>query len=747
MRSVTDPTRLLCLAAALLLAAACPAQAQSDAQVDLAIMRGMEYLLDRVSKTGQLNCPNFRMQDGTAEALTAQAALAARVPENHPQFRALLTWLDAHQPRRTAALAARLELNCQRGRLDQARADLAELLKLQRLSGGWPVGPAEPTANTLDTALALHAIDRAIQADLPVSSKVWAAAERFLTRSQNFDGGFGYYPPGAKPLRIRGASNGLSTAAGASALGILAAQRARTAPPGRSPQDIAPMARSTQLARWQRAIDWLSRNDNLTRPAQWLWGPAPDALYRLLLTRVGWPLEPMRLNGRTIDLDLTRTILPRQQLDGHFPGQGLAENTIAATACDVLALTQLRRPMWMLKLALGSDPRVNYADAANLLQWCNKQTGRDGAWRLIAPPVEPETLSQAPLLFLTGMGTFSFDDTTARAIRSFLEEGGMVLVQPIAGSNSFAESARKQFATLMPAWKAQLLPKTHPLLRKPARVDGVAGLLLGPADGAPQVLILQTDLSGAWHASKSDSARDAFELFGNVLRASAGGSLPTETFDRMLHLRNALQIARLVHGGQWNLAPQAVPTLSDDLDRALGATITEMPALPGQPVDKSVRLLWIAGNDIDLTEAHRQTIARYIDAGGTVLAEASDGTDATFKHLHGVIESLFGVGSLKPLAENAPLLTGRIGGNLGAIVTEASLTSPAAKQLRRSEIRPDLLVVRKNGRIVVVLSRLGLAPGAGGIKPDRYVGYQSLDARRIILNVLLLAASNHPASR
>lgn len=747
MPSDTDPTRLLGLAALTVLLLAGPAAAQSDAQVDFAIERGVEFLLGRVDSTGQLPCRNFRMQDGTAEALTARAALAARVPKNHPQLELLQSWLDAHSPRRTAALAARLELYCRQGRNDQARADLAALLRLQRLSGGWPVGPTEPTANTLDTALALHAIDTADRAGLNVDATVWTAAGRFLARSQNPDGGFGYYPPWAKPLRIRGASNGLSTAAGASALGVLAAQRARRSSTGRSPQHIAQASRPEELLRWQNALDWLGRNDDPRRPGQWFWGPAPEAFYRLLLTRAGQPAQPMRIGSDTIDLALARTILPRQQADGRFPGQGPAEDYIAATACEVLTLLQTRRPIWVQKLALGSEPRADYADAANLLDWLQRQTGRDGTWRWIVPPVEDETLSRAPLLYLTGIGSFTFDEATARAIRSFLDDNGIILVQPVGGDTAFAESARKQLTALQPGWAARALPPTHALLQSPSRVNGVTGLLLGPAEGPPQVLILQTDLSGVWHGGRSASARDAFELFGNVLHAAADGQLPRKKFDRMLHQRNALQIARLVHPGQWNLAPQAIATLSDDLRRAISTSIGELPALPAQPVPRSAELLWIAGNKLSLDESHRRAIAEYVDAGGTVLAEASDGEESTFQHLHGLIESIFGVGSLKPLEPNAPLLSGKGRGNLGTEVTRAALSPPAANRIGRATIRPDLLVVRKDGRIVVVLSRLGLVQGAGQLDPRRYVGYQSLDARRIVLNVLLMAAANRSTVR
>ena len=93
----------------------------------------------------------------------------------------------------------------------------------------------------------------------------------------------------------------------------------------------------------------------------------------------------------------------------------------------------------------------------------------DVAWKDLKPDV-------APLAHLTGTARYDPTDAEVRALRGYVEGGGVLLVDDCGGSGAFSVSVADALRKAFPAGPLKPLDPTHPLLRKGAEGTGMAGL-------------------------------------------------------------------------------------------------------------------------------------------------------------------------------------------------------------------------------------------------------------------------------
>lgn len=80
--------------------------------------------------------------------------------------------------------------------------------------------------------------------------------------------------------------------------------------------------------------------------------------------------------------------------------------------------------------------------------------------------VEMEQLKEgdAHMAVLTGTAPYSFTDKQVAAVRSFVESGGIVLIDSTGGNAEFVDSARTLMLKAFPENRPQLVARTHPML-------------------------------------------------------------------------------------------------------------------------------------------------------------------------------------------------------------------------------------------------------------------------------------------
>ena len=163
--------------------------------------------------------------------------------------------------------------------------------------------------------------------------------------------------------------------------------------------------------------------------------------------------------------------------------------------------------------------------------------------------LEPGILSPADvkladysLVYVHGRKAFEWTAAERKALRSYVERGGVVVADAICGNVAFAESFRREWEIIFPEAKFNKLPKEHPLFTKEfegfdlAKVSyrrPVEGAKSELTQGPPQLEAMQwegrlavifspLDLSCALENSKSPDCigyvtKDAIEIGINIV--------------------------------------------------------------------------------------------------------------------------------------------------------------------------------------------------------------------------------------
>ena len=137
------------------------------------------------------------------------------------------------------------------------------------------------------------------------------------------------------------------------------------------------------------------------------------------------------------------------------------------------------------------------------------------------------------------------------------------------------------------------------------------------------------DLSCYWNQLERSPANPAvlkaFRVGQNVIDYATGREMPADKLTRRENQelkkdaprRGALRIAKLKHGGEWNIAPQAIPNLMETLRRPpinFDVTITQKDLNPRDPSLIYFPLIYIHGRAaLHLENDDPESLRRHLD--------------------------------------------------------------------------------------------------------------------------------------
>ncbi|MCK5114089.1 MAG: DUF4159 domain-containing protein [Phycisphaerae bacterium] len=472
----------------------CLAQTQPDfmqSPLDIAIERGVKFLFHQQDNDGAWPNANYRLTDGGLEAVALLAALRSNDNDNPDALQAGLGGLTKRKPRRTFARAMRVQvlvlgIKMARKNFDNGytappgknkkipiaryrrliQKDVEWLIESQTSEGGWGLtGRAgtnyQPTPNTTDTSCCIVALRRAQQLGVHIPDEVWTQAEKFLLAAQNSDGGFGYYPPGAKPVRLRGASHGLTTAQGTVALEILIARHRNT--PGRKNPDPAP-----NTAALKRALAWLEQHAKIKNVPEWYWGDEPLQEYLYALTHACTAAEKLQLDPPVKLESVSKFLRKTQHPNGSWVGNDLTENQTLATAFATLTLCNVRKsateapepspapqeppdiepdgtvaiPGLKIARLVSSDQA---REASPLIATLSKSLKAAYSLKIREVKVSPgqKIPASVPIAWLTCDTYSDLQRIRARSTRNYLSSGGVLLIDTSSGGKKMFQETRR----------------------------------------------------------------------------------------------------------------------------------------------------------------------------------------------------------------------------------------------------------------------------------------------------------------
>ncbi len=196
-------------------------------------------------------------------------------------------------------------------------------------------------------------------------------------------------------------------------------------------------------------------------------------------------------------------------------------------------------------------------------------------------------------------------------------------------------------------------------------------------------------------------------------------------------IHGAVRIARLMHAGDWNVAPLAIPHLADGLHSLqFGVNFRQKDMAASDPALIYYPLLYLQGRGkLPLSAEDVIALRRHLDSGGTLFADAACGDPAFDAAFRRVVTKLFPNHKLVPIPRQDDLFSDSTGFDL----SQCRYTRAAGG----GRDYPELEGVKVNGHWAIIYSRFGIGcvldrDHDGGCK-----GYLRNDAVRIGWNVVI----------
>jgi hypothetical protein len=719
-------------------------------QVERAIRRGVAFL-----KSSQAPGGSWPGEPGVTALVSLALVTAGESPDSpavQRAFQFLLQAPEGHHETYTLglkamAMASAPEKYAQALQAYATRLEQGQIRTPNRFAfGSWTYQAAQNGAgdnsNSQYALLGLHA---ASEAGARVDPVVFLRALRYWQNAQCRDGSWAY--KAGQPNN----GTGSMTCAGVSSLIIAGARlsESRERLVGNLIEHCGERSVDPGL---QAGLDWLGRNfdvrGNINGGGQWAY------YYLYGLERAG-RLSGLRYFGRHDWYREGAEELVRLQNPVHGTWQGVGQegNPLLATSFAVLFLAKGRSPVLINKLKHGpaGDWDNDHDDVANLTAMVSRDWRNLVTWQVVDPShASVEDLLQAPIVYLNGHDAPLLSAESKRSLRRYIENGGLILAEACCSKSAFDRGFRELIREILPEPEYDLhpLPPEHPIWRSKYELDPNAHPLWGIEHGCRTVVIYSPeDLSCYWHHLEAQPGHPrvirAARMGQNIIDYVTGRELPADKLaarevDKVgvgIARRGALYIAKIKHGGDWNVAPLAIPNLTTTLrDKLkLDVVISHKEMTADDPNLVNFPLIYIHGRGAaTFTDAQKAALRRHLTpGGGTLFADAACGSEAFDAAFRKLAADLFPDRPLEPIPATDDFFAHPAGFNL----TDVTLNK-AAGGLKGL---PQLEGVKVDGHWAIIYSKYDL-----GCALERHAGidckgYTHESAVRIAANIVVYA--------
>jgi hypothetical protein len=750
-----------------------PLHAEVEAeQVREAIKRGTQYLLREQRPDGSWT--GFLKHDLTG--LCTLALLQAGVKPEDPAIQKSLVYLRSQPPKETYETALQTMVLC-------AAEPTKDLLLIRRNAawfektqinsgnnkGAWAY-PGRGNGDNSNSQFALLALHEAERAGVSVKDETWRMALAYWQKAQNIDGSFGYQPGGAGSASM--------TCAGITSL-VIASGRLQEGDAGLDGERVRCCADQDSNDQLERALHWLGQNfsvhHNTGGSGLWL-------LYYLYgVERVGRLTAHRFLGGHDWYREGSEMLVGNQdQLSGYWKGTGHVEdNPYIGTSLSLLFLAKGRRPVLMGRLKHGpaGDEDWNHHRNAlsHLTTYVETRWKRDLTWQVIdAPAATVDDLLQAPVLFLNGKDGLKFTDEQAKQLREYVNQGGFILAEACCPhSDAFHQSFEELMSRVFPEpeYRLREIGPEHPVWQAeekiaPEQLRPLWGIEYGCRTSVIYVPPHPVSNSGPslsclWELSRpgreqqlpqgvQEQVAAANALGVNVLAYATNRELKFKdeiparretggTKDAVERAR--LYIAKLRHGGGWNVAPAALPNLQRALNQEVGLRVsTDLKdvAITDSKLFDHTLVFMHGRHEFRLSDAERKQLRTFLERGGTILADAVCASPAFDRALRSEIAAIFPETSLARIPADHPLFAPKYGGfDLQSVTRRDPQRGDGRAEASLRKVEPELEGLKIGPRYAVVYSPYDLSCALENHESLECKGYIREDAARIGINVVL----------
>jgi hypothetical protein len=721
-------------------------------EVNRAISAGVKFLAERQRANGSWPDEGGNAPTGTTSLVTLALLTAGEKPDS-PLIQNALAFLRSVGPQQlnsTYAISlqsmvfAAVDPELDRARLVAnvdwlERAQHKDARRDSMRNWTYSAQPARAGDNS-NTQYALLGLNAASEAGVAVRPETWQSARAYFEHFQNRDGGWGY--------TLRQPSTASMTCAGVSSLIISGARQFHSLEylHGETIHHCGDGGLDPSL---KRGIDWLADHfdvrQNLGHGQQYKF------YYLYGLERVG-RLAALPFLGKYDWYRLGATEIIRQQnkISGFWSGPG--ESQLVATSFALLFLAKGRAPVLVNKLRYHPGNYWNHDadDIRNLVGVVSRDWKSLLTWQVVDPSAATvELMLQAPVVFFNGHGAPEFPAQGKRNLRDFVDQGGFVFAEACCGSQEFDRGFKQLIKDVFPEPEYHLrpLPPDHPVWRAKHLLSPEIHPLWGIEHGCRTMLIYSPqDLSCYWNQLERSPANPAvlkaFRVGQNVIDYATGREMPADKLTRRetqelkkdAPRRGALRIAKLKHGGEWNIAPQAIPNLMETLRRPpinFDVTITQKDLNARDPSLIYFPLIYIHGRAaLHLENDDLESLRRHLDpGGGTLFADAACGSAAFDLSFRRFAALLLPNQPLVPIPPGDELYSRRVGFDLSDV--EFSQVAGGGHG------SPKLEGIKINDHWSIICSKYDIGCALERHTGVDCLGYTHASAARIAANIVI----------
>jgi hypothetical protein len=441
------------------------------------------------------------------------------------------------------------------------------------------------------------------------------------------------------------------------------------------------------------------------------------------------------------------SILAAQAPDGHNGLGVLSSGPPISTAYALLFLCRGRNPVLFNKLEYhdARNPGHLYwnarpRDLANLAHEAGRKFEKDFNWHVVNLQVSPEEWRDAPVLLITGSRDPNFTPEDVAKLKTFINDGGIIFSTADGATPAFTTAMRKYAAQVVDnKYEMRELPRDHALftlqfhIAKPLK-------LLATSNGVREVWIHSPgDLGASWQ-QRTYTRPDDWDMPANLyLYATGKYNSRAKIQDLTVKPGTAaavrtINLARIDYPGNWDPEPGAWPRMvklaqaqfKTDL-KISNVKLSELDAKQTPVAHMTgTAAFTLGGDDIG-------ALRRYLNGGGTLIADAAGGSDAFTDSFAKLSKQLFPGEALDQLPGDHPVISGSMpdGGSVSDV------------DYRRNTLKkhgqPPLWGLKHQGRWVVVLSPMDFTSGLLGTRTWGIVGYSPESSQAIARNLLLWA--------
>ncbi len=441
----------------------------------------------------------------------------------------------------------------------------------------------------------------------------------------------------------------------------------------------------------------------------------------------------------------------RQGQDGSWGG------SIPDTCFALVFLTRSSAPVMMNKLQydLPKQPKLIEAwnerprDAANLAHWAGRQLETFLNWQTVNLKVPPDEWHDAPILYIAGSQNIEFSQEHADKLRTFVEQGGMILANADCAQQPFNESMKRLARKLFPKYEARPLPANHVIFTRqqfPADKWRVRAPTLSVSNGVRELMVMvpDADPSRAWQTKADRTRQELFELGADLFLYAADrqnlqkkGQTYLVKSDPAIQPTRKVQLARLMAGDNPDPEPGGWRRMAAVLHNRDKIDLQVTNVTPGTGDLIGLKLAHLTGTTAFMFKDNaRLEIKTFVDQGGTLIVDAAGGSPEFATAAEHELAAIFGPAAAKQLEQPLPPDSSLYKQPAVSIKTLGYRAYARQAALRNTKT-PQIRGITVGKRIAVFYSREDLSAGLVGEPVDGIYGYDPQTATELMRAMIL----------